>query len=229
MITTREKNKIQILLKKPVSIATTTNISKDVNLVSTGVGRAMFRRITGIVGSKTEPDEDMKAESFKAKSFTCLNKLPNVFKKDEIGEMRPAPSHTQRRPATLGLPQLKSDLGGAINAQREPSQPKIIVPIAKLREGVKIIRTLLELSPPGTVPDVKIIKEILGMKAPILCRAVLIFELIRYIRKISQSWPRWMLELQMESEKGNQFKEFCKLRHQRKTFSMAGLSLLLVS
>ena len=200
-----------------VSIATTTNVSSGgKNMNSTGVGRAMFRRITGIVGSKTESDEEIKSDTFKAKSFTCLNKLPNVFKKDE-GDIRTVapsmvPTNTQRRPATLGLPQFKSDLTNTITAQREPSQPKIIVPIAKLREGVKIFRTLLELSPPGTVPDVKILKEVVGMKAPILCRALLIFELIRHVRKLSHSWPRWMLELQTESEDGNQFKDFVHLK-----------------
>ena len=101
-----------------VSIATTNGKSAN-----SGVAREMFRRITGIVGSKAEPEEELtKPDSFKAKSLNALNKIPNVFnqKKDEIPDIRSVPSHTQRRPATLGLPQLKSDLSDTITKQREP-------------------------------------------------------------------------------------------------------------
>ena len=39
------------------------------------------------------------------------------------------------------------------------------------------------------------LSQIFRMDAPVLCRAVILLELIRYIRRCSISWPKWMTEM----------------------------------
>ena len=58
----------------------------------------------GIVGNKVEMepcegDLGKASDSFKAKSFTCLNKIPNVFKKDDLDDLKRIPNTggTQQR------------------------------------------------------------------------------------------------------------------------------------
>ena len=75
-----------------------------------GVGRALVRRITGMVA--TGKSEEDKNDNFKTKSFAKDFKLGPLFRKEtrdqDDGEVKKDDINLKRRPATLGLPKAGS-------------------------------------------------------------------------------------------------------------------------
>lgn len=185
------------------TMATPTCPERSIKIQTGGVGRAMIRRLTGIVTSSVKQVEcEDNFDNTKFRSFHKRNKFSSVFGKsahrdDEMVFRKGFCS--QRRPATLGLPTMKNDLlelgpfrTDQVNLER------FILNVASISNGVIILRTIMELSPPGTVPCNKMLSQIFRMDAPILCRAVVLQELIRYVRRCSLSWPRWMADLPLQ-------------------------------
>ena len=64
---------------------------------------------------------------------------------------------------------LKQELIEVI-AARKDSTNRFVISVSKMNEGAKLLRTILELSTPGTVPDNNIMKECLRIESPVLCR-----------------------------------------------------------
>ena len=88
---------------------------------------------------------------------------------------------------------------------------KFILNFASLSTGVMILRTIMELSPPGAVPSPKMLCQIFRLDSPILCRAIVLLEIIRYIRRYTVSWPKWMTEVplgQNRYDESNYLKDF---------------------
>ena len=55
-------------------------------------------------------------------------------------------------------------------ASRKDSTNRFVISVSKMNEGAKLLRTILELSTPGSVPDNTIMKECLRMESPVLSR-----------------------------------------------------------
>ena len=64
---------------------------------------------------------------------------------------------------------LKQELIEVI-ASRKDSTNRFVISVSKMNEGAKLLRTILELSTPGSVPDNTIMKECLRMESPVLSR-----------------------------------------------------------
>jgi len=74
-----------------------------------GVGRALVRRITGMVATKSEEDRN---DNLKTKSFAKEFKLGPLFRKEtrdqDDCDVKKDDINLKRRPATLGLPKAGS-------------------------------------------------------------------------------------------------------------------------
>ena len=64
---------------------------------------------------------------------------------------------------------LKQELIEVI-ASRKDSTNRFVISVSKMNEGAKLLRTILELSTPGSVPENTIMKECLRMESPVLSR-----------------------------------------------------------
>ena len=63
---------------------------------------------------------------------------------------------------------------------------------------------ILNFSQPGTVPDNKMISQIFRLDSPLLCQAVVLTELIRFVRRCSTSWPKSMTDFGMTNHKSDE-------------------------